>query len=154
MKRLIVWILICSILVLFCSCGNQKLNGTYSDNMGFSSFEFNGEKVVLTTLVSTTTGTYKMEGDTVTINYDDGNSDTLTYDEESDTLSWYGELIYSKENASNSVLTTTNENSENEDAEEPESIGKSEENLSSWEFYEENDTIPTPDSSVKGIFFT
>ena len=61
-------------------------------------------------------------------------------------------LTYSKENAGNSALLAAI--SENESIEEPEAIGKSEDNLSSWKFYEENNTVPTPDSSVKGILFT
>lgn len=152
MKRLIYGILTFVVLVLFCSCGDQKLSGTYSDNLGFSSLEFNGEKVILTTPTGTSVGTYEVKGNAVIINYDNGNSDTLIYNEDSNTLNFYDMLTYSKENVRNSELLTAI--SENESIEEPEAISKSEEKLSSWEFYEENNTVPTPDSSVKGVLFT
>ena len=35
--------------------------------------------------MSTSVGTFKMEGDIVACNYDNGNSDNLTYDEESNS---------------------------------------------------------------------
>ena len=52
---------------------------------------------------------------------------------------------------SDSTLTKINDN---ENLEEVESIDESEDLIpSSWEYYEENNTVPTPDSCVKGIFF-
>ena len=52
---------------------------------------------------------------------------------------------------SDTILTDVNEN---ENTEELNAIDKSEDLIpSSWAFYEENDTIPTPDSTVNGIMF-
>lgn len=98
-RRLISLLLVFSLLVLLGACNGKQLSGTYSDNLGFSKIEFTGgNKVKYISLNGEQSGTYKMEGDNIKISYDDGKSDSFTYDEKSDTLIFAGGIfIFSKD---------------------------------------------------------
>ena len=72
MKKIIALILIISILILILfSCGNNdKLSGTYvGSSFGFrKSYTFDGDKVTVTDMTGIPlNGTYKIDGDTITI---------------------------------------------------------------------------------------
>ena len=72
----------------------NKKNG----NIDFSTITFKGDTIEYTSLASdeVKTGTYVIEDGKVLISYDNGKSDAFEYDEETDTLSFFGVLTYSK----------------------------------------------------------
>ena len=97
MKRLIALFLVLVICLSLCACGG-KLEGTYQDNLGFSTITFEGDTIEYISLASdgVKTGTYVIEDDKIIVNYDNGQSDTFEYDEETGTFSFCGILIYRK----------------------------------------------------------
>ena len=92
----VVVVILC--LSLFNTGKNDKPNGSYSATMGgktFATLTFSGNKVTYEGSSRTTKGSFTMDGNTVIINYDNGNSDELVYDPEEDTLN-FGGMIFKK----------------------------------------------------------
>ena len=98
MKRLTALVMALVMCLSLCACGGNKLNGTYEDNLGFSTITFKGDTIEYTSLASdeVKTGTYVIEDGQILVSYDNGQSDTFEYDEETDTISFFGILTYSK----------------------------------------------------------
>ena len=102
MKKRIGWIFfVVFIVVAISAYGGEADNpeGKYSDNVGFSSIEFDGDRVVFDSLQDSKSGTFTMDGNTVNIVFNDGGKDKYIYDKKSETLDWFGEgmIIFSKD---------------------------------------------------------
>lgn len=77
---------------------NDKPNGTYSATVGgkvFATLTFSGDKFTYEGSTKTLKGNFTMDGDTVTLEYENGNTDKLVYDPEADTLNLSG-LVFQK----------------------------------------------------------
>ncbi len=99
LKRTVIAGLIFLMLLACVACGGGKPKGYYKDNLGFSILYFNGNKVEYETVNGVTKGTFTMDGNNVSISYDEGTSDSFVYDPDADTLDWFGlgVMIFSKE---------------------------------------------------------
>lgn len=75
---MIILLILCMV-VSFTACGN-KLEGTYvSEGLIAQSLKFEGDKITMSAFGINATGTYKIEGDSITFTYNlFGSEQTLT----------------------------------------------------------------------------
>ena len=101
MKRAIALLLVLELCISLCACGGKNgPNGSYSSYIAgikFATLTFKGNKVLYETDDKETEGTFVMDGNTVKISYENGNSDQFTYDPESDTLDFMGLMTFTKD---------------------------------------------------------
>ena len=73
MKKILSAILVCvmllSCVLVLASCG-KKLSGTYTDETGLYSVTFSGKNLEVSVFGMSQEGTYKINGDTITIEYE------------------------------------------------------------------------------------
>jgi ABC-type uncharacterized transport system auxiliary subunit len=100
MKKALSLILALVLCLSLCACGSKnKPNGSYSAEIAgktFATLTFSGNKVTYEGSNRTTSGTFTLDGNTVIISYENGNSDKLEYNIEEDTLSLAG-LVFEKD---------------------------------------------------------
>ena len=100
MKRLIALLLVLALCVGLCACGGKNgPSGTYTAYLAgqkFATLTFKGNKVLYEGKTRSTEGTYVMDGNTVKISYENGNSDQFEYDAKEDTLDYMGLMTFSK----------------------------------------------------------
>ena len=67
---LCIALIVLAAALLLTSCGGDRLSGTYSSE-GFvaQTFTFSGDSVTMSAFGINANGTYKIEGDTITISY-------------------------------------------------------------------------------------
>lgn len=87
MKKLLCGVLIVVMMLSLVACGN-KLSGTYESSVtGLLSYTFEGSKVTFTVgsgkLSTSITGTYKIDGDTITLTWGDEKNDKALSGEQS-----------------------------------------------------------------------
>ena len=100
MKKTITFLLALVMMLSLAACGGgDKPKGTYTAYVAeipFAQLSFSGNKVEYKTLGLTeangeiTKGTFTMDGTTVNISYENGNSDTFVYDKDKDSLDYFG----------------------------------------------------------------
>lgn len=94
MKRFAAIVAMLMIFSLLAGCmGESKPNGRYVliiSDIEMGSYTFDGNKVEYTLFGKSNKGTFKMEGTTVLITYEDGGYDTFEYNAEKDELNIAG----------------------------------------------------------------
>ncbi len=99
MKRALTFALALLLLLALCACGSPaKPKGAYrEDSMGMFLLRFSGDQVRLETLDSTTgeavnveNGTFTMDGNTILVRFEDGETDVFSFDRDNNTLSYMG----------------------------------------------------------------
>lgn len=146
MKRISTLILIC-LSILLTACGGSGVrkdgpNGAYANEDIYSGFEFKNDTVTNWFISKESKGTWTMENDEVQISYEDGGKDTLTYDKENNSLSFYDVVEYKKVS--------------DQEYKELKEKGKSMQGVidamdSNKEYFDERPTIETPDSFNSSI---
>ena len=82
-----------------CACGKNTPSGTYIGYLNgqeFATLTFDGNTVVYKAADRRTKGTYVMDGNTVKVSYENGNSDQFEYNAEKDTLNYMGLMTFTK----------------------------------------------------------
>lgn len=100
MKRTIALLLIIVLCLSLCACGRKGPKGSYSAYIAgqkFATITFKGDKVLYEGSSRETEGTFVMDGNTVNISYENGNSDQLEYDAKEDTLTYMGLMTFTKD---------------------------------------------------------
>lgn len=97
MKRVIAFVLVIVLCASLCGCFGKRPSGLYTsyiEGIAFSTYDFSavGNKVTVEYIFTGVVkdGTWEMDGNTVTLHYEDDGYDEFTYDPDSDTLDIYG----------------------------------------------------------------
>lgn len=95
-------VLVIAIIILSVGSGEKGPRGRYVDNLGLSAMTFSGSSVTLKSLDANSPhpvneeGTFTLHNDILTIQWNSGLSDTITYHADTDSIDYYGIIRYTK----------------------------------------------------------